>query len=112
MPVAVAKISIGQVGIELRSQDLTVAADEWGWDEFEVATGVTASSIFPPNITTIDVLYFESSQVVTIFQNSSATADSIDANGVLLKFGTSVTALTITNASGNTAQIRLGWFGT
>ncbi len=112
MPVATAQLVLGEIGINLRTLSLSVSADEWGWDAFEVATGVTASSIFPPNITTIDVLYFESTQAVTIFQNSSATAITVDANGVVLLWGTAVTALTITNASGNTALIKLGWWGT
>jgi len=112
MPVALTTLSIGEIGTNLRSLSRSDASDEWGWDEFEVATGVTASSIFPANITTIDVLYFESSQVVTIFQNGSATAITVDANGVVFLIGTAVTALTITNASGNTSNIRLGWWGT
>ena len=112
MPVATVELVLGEIGTNLRNLSLTVASDEWGWDEFEVATGVTASSIFPPNITTIKVLFIESSQDVTVFQNSSATADDIDKEGVLLKFRTSVTALTITNASGSTSIIKLGWFGT
>ena len=105
MPVAEFQFSIGEIGINLRSLSRSDAADEWGWDEFEVANGVTTSSIFPANITTIDVLYFESSQVVTIFQNGSVTAVPIDANGIEILVGTAITALTITNASGNTANI-------
>jgi len=112
MAVFASKVSVGEVGNVLRSFGREVGADEWGWDEFEVADGVTASSIFPSNITTVDVMYFESDQAVTIFQNSSATAITVDADGVVLLIGTAVTALTITNASGNTSNIKLGWWGT
>ncbi len=112
MPVALTHISIGEIGSKIRDLSRSDGADEWGHDEFEVATGVTASSIFPPNITTVDVLFFESSQVVTIFLNGSATAVPVDANGVVFLVGTAITVLTITNASGNTSDIVLGWFGT
>ncbi len=112
MPIAIVQLTLGEIGTNLRNLSLSVAADEWGWDEFEVATGVTADDIFPQNITTIDVLFIESSQDVTVFKNSSATADPVDGDGVLLQFGTAITALTITNASGSTAKIKLGWWGT
>ena len=111
MAVCAIKLSVGEVAQVLRSFGREVGADEWGWDEFEVATGVTTGDIFPSNITTVDVLYFESSQVVTIFQNGSSTAIPIDANGVQLLVGTAITALTITNSSGNTSNIKLGWWG-
>ena len=112
MPVSTVQLVLGEIGINLRTLSLSVSADEWGWDEFEVATGVTDSSIFPPNITTIDVMYLESSQAVTWEYNGADTVITLDANKFALLFGTSMTALTITNASGNTAKIKLGWWGT
>lgn len=112
MPVATVELVLGEIGVNLRNLSLTVASDEWGWDEFDVANGVTDSSIFPQNITTIDVLYLESNQDVTWEHNGADTVITLDAGKFALLFGTSITALTITNASGNTAKIKLGWFGT
>jgi len=112
MAVCSIKLAIGEVAQVLRSFGREVGSDEWSWDEFEVADGVTTGNIFPGNITTVDVLYFESSQVVTIFLNSSATATPVDADGVVFLIGTAITALTITNGTGNTANIKLGVWGT
>jgi len=112
MPVATVQLVLGEIGINLRTLSLSVSADEWGWDEFEVADAVSDSSIFPPNITTIDVLYLESTQAVTWEYNGADTRITLDANKFALLFGSSVTALTISNASGSTARIRLGWWGT
>jgi hypothetical protein len=112
MPVAKFKFTIGEGAREMRSLNLEVAADEWSWDEFEVATGVSDSSILPSNITTIDVLYIESDQAVSYEHNGADTTITLDADKAHCLFGTSVTALTITNASGSTANIKLGVFGT
>ena len=112
MPVAVAHVSIGEAAIKLQSRKWSLAADEWGWEQFEVANGVTDSDIHPQNITTITVLYIESDQAVTWEHNSADTRITLNANSFALLFGTSITALTISNASGSTANITLGWWGT
>ena len=112
MPVPKVKLALSEGRMQLVGFESSRAVDEWGWDEFEVANGVTDSSILPPNITTIDVLYIASDQAVTYEHNGADTTITLDAGGFALFFGTSMTALTITNASGNTANIQLGWFGT
>jgi len=112
MPVATVQLVLGEIGVNLRNLSISVAADEWGWDEFEVANGVTDSDIFPQNITTIDVLYIESDQAVTWEHNSADQRITLDADKFALLFGTSITALTISNSSGSTANIKLGWWGT
>ena len=112
MASAFAQIIVGNGGKVMRSKLLNVAADEWGWDEFEVANGASDASILPGNITTIDVLYIESDQVITYEMNGADTTSTLDAQMAHLLFGCNVPALTITNGSGATANIKLGWWGT
>ena len=112
MPVVQVNLNLKSGRMMLRDIKLSVATDEWGWDEFEVADSTSDSSIFPPNITTIDVLYIDSDQAITYEHNGADTTITLDAGGFALLYRTNITALTITNASGSTANVRLGWFGT
>jgi len=112
MPVATVQLVFGEIGVNLRNLSDSIAADEWGWDEFEVANGVTDSDIFPQNITTITVFYLESDQDVTWEPDGADKRVPLDASKFAFLFGTSMTALTISNASGSTAKLKFGWFGT
>ena len=47
MPVPRFEFTLSEGPRILRSLQLTVAADEWGWDEFEVANGASDASILP-----------------------------------------------------------------
>lgn len=112
MPVANFGFTIANNGRVIRSLPLSVAADEFQWEEFEVANGVSDSSIMPSKIATIDVLYIESDQAVSYEHNGADTTITLDAKKAHVLFGTNITALTITNASGSTANIKLGAWGT
>ncbi len=112
MPIAAVQLVLGEIGTNLRNLSLSVAADEWCWDEFEVDNGASDSDIFPQNITTINILYLESSKAVTWEADGADTRITLNAGKFALLFGTSITALTISNASGSTSNIKLGWFGT
>jgi len=112
MPVPRFEFTLSEGPRILRSLQLTVAADEWGWDEFEVANGASDASILPGNITTVDVLYIESDQTVTYELNGADTRITLDPQKAHILFGTAVTAITISNGSGATANMKLGWWGT
>ena len=72
-----------------------------------VTTGSTDIALAFGAVTTADILYIYSNQQISYKLNSSATAITVDADKPHLLYGTSVTALTYTNASGSTATIRI-----
>jgi len=90
----------------------TLAHDECVYySNYEVATGTTDGAISLGPVTTATVVYVKSDQTVTVKHNASATAITITANGFILLFNTSVTALTVTNASGSTANMKIYFAG-
>jgi len=112
MPAPRAKITLTEGNLVLFDSTLEIIADEWVWDQFEVADSTSDSSIFPGNITTATVLFIESDQTVTYEIDGADTTETLTAGYAHLLFGTSITALTITNSSGSTANVRLGVWGT
>jgi hypothetical protein len=79
--------------------------------KFTLAGSSTDADVFPSQLTTIDVLVLSSNIVVTYKLNSSATAITLDANGVHVYWGTSVTAMTMTEANASDATIQLWAWG-
>jgi hypothetical protein len=113
MPAPRATITLSEGGRNYRSITMAVAADEGGFNEFEVANSVTEEDIMPAKVTTGDVLYIESDQAVTYLFSASGDAHTLDPNvGAHMLFGTSFTVLLLTNSSGSTANIKLGVWGT
>jgi len=105
MPTSRIKLSLSDGSKRLRAIARELAEDEGIWFEIE-NTGTV--DIFPSTLSTVDVLYIESSAAITINQNSSATSITIDANGFLLIWGGSITALTATG----TANLKIYMAGT
>ena len=101
-----------RVGFKLKGGGFDVsklqalAEDESVYGEMELATGVTDSSISFGPVTTADILYIESDQQITFRQAAADTGSPIDANRFMLLFGTSATAVLLSNASGSTANVK------
>jgi len=93
----------------------SVAADETAWQTYELATGTTDQAIpftLSTGVTTIDVVLIESSQAISWRQAAADTAVALDANRVHVLFGTNLTALLLSNASGSTAIVKVYIAGT
>lgn len=110
MSVARLKLEIQVDGQTLYSLNQTTAETEMGWQAYQIATATTDQAIafnLSTGITTIDILYMASDQALTYKINGSATACTLDANGVVVLWGTAITALTVSNASGSTANFKI-----
>lgn len=78
-----------------------------------VLTGVTAQAVVAigtQGLTTVQVILITSDQDLTITYNGGSQPLPLNANGVHLLAGTSLTAIAITNASGLTALLSY-WLG-
>jgi hypothetical protein len=116
MPTIKATISLEDVGNGVvYSKVHSIAADETGWQYYELATGTTDQAIpftLSTGVTTVDIVLIESSQAISWRLNAADTAITIDANRVHLLFGTNITALLMSNASGSTAYVKIYIAGT
>jgi hypothetical protein len=115
MPVVKASVTLEDVGKAFFSKQFSLVEDESVLLEYEVATATTAQDIpisFTTGIAAVDVMLITSTYAITYFLNGSATAITLDANGVHLLCGTNITAMTVTNASGSTAVIKIYLAGT
>lgn len=118
MPVARLKVDLevqGQGSIRV-SHLVSASFDESGYlDHYELATATTDQA-FPISTTTgvatIQAFYIFSDQTITIRQVAGDTGESITANRPYIVFGTSRTALLLSNASGSTANVRIWAAGT
>ena len=79
--------------------------------KFVLAGSTTDGDVFPAQLTTIDVLVVSTNVAVTYKLNASSTAITLDAGGVHVLWGTSITAMTMTEAAGTDATIRLWAWG-
>lgn len=86
----------------------SLAVTKWfGPSTVTIATGVTAQALIvigTQGLTTIQALLIKSDQLITVSYNSG-TAFQVSAGGFHLLAGTSLTGVTITNASGSTANV-------
>ena len=118
MPVvARLRIELEEVGGGvIDSRSVTAAFDESGrMSLYEVATAVTDQAIpisTTTGVATIQAFYIYSDQTITIRQVAGDTGEQVTANRPYLVFGTSRTALLVSNASGSTANILLWVAGT
>lgn len=118
MPVAKLRVDLEILGrgtISVANQ-VSASFDESGYlDHYEVVH-VTTDQAMPisttTGITTIQAFYIYSDQTITIRQVAGDTGEQITANRPYLVFGTSRTALLVSNASGSTANIRIWVAGT
>lgn len=102
-------------GVKVPAFSRNVSADETGWLTYEVADGVSEQA-FPisttTGITTVDVFYITSDQAISWKCVAGETAIGLDANGAHCLFGTSLTAILVSNASGSTANVKIYVAGT
>ena len=95
---------------------ISAAFDEGGgMMSYELADGTTDQAIpisTTTGVTTIQAFYIRSDQTISLRQIAADTAWSVTAYRPLLVTGTSMTALLATNASGSTANIKIGVWGT
>ena len=111
--VATYALTLSGTDISTESRRGSVSYDESLVQNYEIATGVTDEAISIGGVATIDVLFLESDQAITLNINSSTGTDiTVDANKPLLITGTSITALYVSNSSGSTANIRYVLLGT
>lgn len=76
----------------------------------QIANGVVAQAVRifgTQGITTATAVLISSDQTVTVFYNGGNQALTLTANGFHLLASTSITAMTITNNSGSTANISI-----
>jgi len=112
MPVIRVETSIAEGSRNLRSLRKEIAVDEWVWREFEIADGASESDLFPDDLTTMTVFYIESDQTLTYVYTTAETTSTVTATGYQLHADCSFTTLLISNASGSTANVKLGCGGT
>lgn len=110
------EISVKSEGVEI-SEAISRRFDEFAWiPMYEVATATTDQDIpisTTTGITTIQAIYVKSNYAISLRQTASdPDSISITANYPTLIMGTSMTALKVSNASGSTALITLGIWGT
>lgn len=104
-----ASIAVQKAGSSVDLAQAAFLASDQGRDEvteqyLSIATGVTAQVLSLGAITTVSELLLISSVTVSIKINGSLTAL---AGKVFLLSGAAITSLTISNASGSTAQVQL-----
>ena len=104
--------SIGEVGGGTESPDFPLSlaiTESAGWKDYQIATGQTDQSLTFGHVATATCFVITSDQTITVKINGSATGQTVTANGAIIMFNTSVTSsngITITNASGSTANVR------
>lgn len=111
--VATYHISLSGTDISTESRRGGISYDESLVQAIEIADGAADTELSIGGVATIDVLFLESSQAITLNINSNTGTDiTIDANKPLLLAGTSITNLYVSNSSGSTANIRYVVLGT
>ena len=110
------KFDIEQVGSgSLDAGVVSSSFDEGGVLNYEVATAVTDQAIpisTTTGVTTIQALYIKSDQNISIRQVAADTALTVRANLPFMLMGAAITALLVSNASGSTANLKIGIWGT
>jgi len=110
------KLELEQVGYGIMfSKSLSLSEDEIGWQSYEVATA-TADQAIAFNLTTgvaaIDIVLITSDYQISYRQAVTDTAITLDAGCVHVLWGTDISALLLTNASGSTALVKIFIAGT
>ena len=106
MPSIKAKLELEVVGYGVLAQkQVGLGETEYLVQRIQVANATTDSALSFGGVTTADVFYIASDQQITYKLSGGATAATLDANGLHLLYGTAVTACTVTNASGSTANL-------
>lgn len=98
---------VGLGSLELRRE---LSQDEASFREYEVADATSDETIDLAGVAAVDVLILASDRQITYKLNGSAI--TLDAGGVHVLFGTNVTSLAVSNASGATATLTVGVAGT
>lgn len=109
-------LSVEEVGYgEIYSKAMSIAENEDGWQQYMLANGTTDQAI-PFNLTTgvtpIDLLLITSDYAISWRQAVTDTAIALDAGAVHCLWGTNMTAILVTNASGSTARVQVFVAGT
>jgi len=111
MPILTLKLEVEEVGRGIvYSKVQSLAENEVGWQEYQVTTGTSDQDIafnLTNGITTIDLMLISSDQTISYEINGADTTITLDANCVHALWGTNITALTVTNASGSTANLKI-----
>lgn len=79
--------------------------------KFTLAGSSTDANVFPSQITTADVVVLTSNIAVTFNVNASTVDIPLDANGYYIHWGTAITALTMSEAAGSDATVKLWMWG-
>jgi len=114
MPSLKLKVDLEEIGGMHYASEQTVAVAEFGWQEYQLNTGVTDQAI-PFNTTTginsFDFVLLQSDQAISWHQLASDTTIPLDANRVHILNGTGITQILLTNASGSVANIKVAIAG-
>jgi hypothetical protein len=87
------------------ADEAQVSYTESFFQEFQQADGVADAAVAFGGVTTATLFYLKGDQALTYKLNGSATAMALLANKPLFLGGAAITAATISNASGSTANI-------
>ena len=112
MAVARATIDVEVIGQGNLDFLGSVSIDEANIRKYEVADSTTDEAVNVAGVAAVDVFAVKSDQAVSYKLNGSSDAVTLDANGFHALFGTNITAMTVTNASGSTANIEILMAGT
>lgn len=101
-----------QIGAAPITKAASLSVDEGGWYTYEVVTATSDEAISLVGVTTASAFFLYSDQTITYVLNGADTAITLTARGWVLLWNTSITACTISNASGSTANVTVGIWGT
>ena len=100
-----------EIGSNVLPLLFSLAQSEANWRTYLVADATSDESVDLAGIATVDVFLITADQDITYKLNGSSDAITLDANGVHILFGTSITAVTVSNASGSTANVTVFFAG-
>ena len=89
---------------------VTANYSEYIIQQLEVATGTTDGAVSFGGVTTADLIWITSDQDIS-YKLSGGSSLPVDANKFSLLYGIAATSITVTNASGATAIVRIGVAG-
>lgn len=82
-----------------------ITAGEGVRQTLKIPDGTTDGSISLGGVSSGKLLVISSSQAISVKLNGSSSSLSLDADGILVLVGTTITQVQVTNASGSTAVL-------
>lgn len=88
-----------------------LAQTEGVCQKFVLAADAAAANVFPAQLTTVDVLVMTADGGITYVLNGADTAITLDANGIVVLWGSAITALTLSEPNSATVNVKIWAWG-